>query len=187
MATPLTSGAVTALRQHLRRAYGIANPTAALLKAVLIAGADRLPGTAPTGTVVDPHQGFGRIDLAAVATPAAGVSFYLGQTQRIDTGQSRRRTVSVTSSAAPLRIVLAYSDYPGTSLVNNLNLIVSAPDGTAWVGNQPPGGAALDTTNNVEVAHVAVPAIGQWTVDVIGSNVPRGPQRYALVVKGALA
>jgi hypothetical protein len=105
----------------------------------------------PGGTVVDPHQGFGGIDLAAVAKPPAGVSFYLGQTQRVGTGQSRRRTVSVTSSAARLRIVLAYSDYTGTSLVNDLNLIVTAPDGTAWIGNQPPGGAALDTANNVEV------------------------------------
>ena len=78
MATPLTSGAVAALRQHLRRNHGIANPTAALLKAVLIAGADRLPGTAPAGTVVDPHQGFGRIDLAAVAKPPAGVTLLPG-------------------------------------------------------------------------------------------------------------
>ena len=186
MATPLTSGAVAALRQHLRRNHGIANPTAALLKAVLIAGADRLPGTAPAGTVVDPHQGFGRIDLAAVAKPAAGVSFHLDQTRRVGTGQSRRMTVSVTSSAAPLRIALAYSDYPGTSLVNNLNLILTAPDGTVWVGNQAPGGAALDTTNNVEVVHIDAPATGAWTVDVVGSNVPRGPQRYALVAKGTL-
>ena len=95
-------------------------------------------------------------------------------------------TISVTSSAAPLRIVLAYSDYPGASLVNNLNLIVTAPDGTVWVGNQAPGGAALDTTNNVEVVHVAAPATGAWTVDVVGSNVPRGPQPYALIAKGAL-
>ena len=75
MATPLTAGAVAALRQHLRRDRGILSPTAALLKAV----ADRrcaigCPNTAPAGTVVDPHQGFGRIDLAAVAKPPAGTT-----------------------------------------------------------------------------------------------------------------
>jgi hypothetical protein len=85
-------------------------------------------------------------------------------------------------------VVLAYSDYPGASLVNNLNLVVTAPDGTVYVGNQREGGsAALDVVNNVEVVHVPEPTVGQWTIDVVGSNVPRGPQRYALVVSGRVA
>jgi subtilisin family serine protease len=186
MATPLTAGALAAIRQHLRRDLGIANPTAALLKAVLIASADRLPGTAPTGTVVDPHQGFGRINLAAAAKPSAGVTFTLDQTRKLLTGQTRRSTATVSSSAAPLRIVLAYSDYAGGSLVNNLNLVVTAPDGTVRVGNQAEGAAAtLDTTNNVEVVHVAQPVPGTWTIHVIGANVPMGPQPYALVIRAA--
>ena len=186
MATPLTAGALAAVRQHLRRGLGMANPTAALLKAVLIAGADRLPGTAPAGTVVDPHQGFGRVDLAAIAKPSAGVTFTLDQTRKLLTGQSQRSTVSVTNSDVPLRIVLAYSDYPGGSLVNNLNVVVTAPDGTVRVGNQAEGApASLDTTNNVEVVHVAQPVPGTWTVDVVGANVPMGPQPYALVIRAA--
>ena len=84
--------------------------------------------------------------------------------------------------------MLAYSDYPGASLVNNLNLVVTAPDGTTRVGNQARGGAAtFDTSNNVEVVHVASAAAGAWTIDVIGSNVPQGPQRYALAALGKLA
>jgi hypothetical protein len=43
--------------------------------------------------------------------------------------------------------VLGYSDYPVASLVNNLNLIVTTPGGVVWVGNQAPGGAALDTSD----------------------------------------
>ena len=187
MATPLTAGAVAALRQHLRRDRGIGNPTASLLKAVLIAGADRLPNTAPAGAVVDPHQGFGRIDVAAIAKPGAGVKLSLQQNRKLDTGQSRRTVVTVTNSGAPLRVVLAYSDYPGASLVNNLNIVVTAPNGTVRVGNQADGAAAtLDTANNVEVVHVGQPATGTWTIDVIGSNVPKGPQPYALAVKGGM-
>jgi hypothetical protein len=102
------------------------------------------------------------------------------------TGQSQRSTVSVTNSAAPLRIVLAYSDYPGESLVNNLNVVVTAPDGTVRVGNQAEGAAAsLDATNNVEVVHVAQPVPGTWTVDVVGANVPMGPQPYVLVIRAS--
>jgi hypothetical protein len=71
--------------------------------------------------------------------------------------------------------------------VNNLNLIVTAPDGTQRVGNQPEGGAlAFDTANNVEVVQVTSAAKGAWTVDVVGSNVPKGPQRYALAALGKL-
>jgi subtilisin family serine protease len=188
MATPLAAGALTVLRQHLRRDHKITTPSAALLKAVAIAGAARLPNTAPAGTVVDSHQGYGRVDVAAIAAPPVGVSLVLKQNTKVITGQQVRTTVNVTSAAAPLRIVLAYSDYPGPSLVNNLNLVVTAPDGTTRVGNQAEGTkAALDVANNVEVVHVTKPAVGTWTIDVIGSNIPKGPQPYALVVKGRVA
>ena len=60
-ATP--QGAVALLREFLRKKQGIANPSAALLKALLIAGAKRLPGTAPSTAIVDNHQGFGRVNV----------------------------------------------------------------------------------------------------------------------------
>jgi serine protease AprX len=188
MATPLTAGAVAALRQHLRRDYRVARPTAALLKAVLVTGAQRVPGTAPDGAVVDSHQGFGRVDVAAVASPPDGVRLLVRQNRRVTTGESRRTTFTVDGGAAPLRIVLAYSDYPGSSLVNNLNLVVTGPDGSIRVGNQADGApATFDTANNVEVVQVSTPAPGEWTVDVIGSNVPQGPQPFALVVRGRVS
>ena len=103
------------------------------------------------------------------------------------TGQSRRQSVTVKTAGSPLRIVLAYSDYPGANLVNNLNLIVTSPDGTQRLGNQRQGGPlTFDTANNVEVVQVASAAAGTWTIDVIGSNVPHGPQRYSLVALGKL-
>jgi hypothetical protein len=93
--------------------------------------------------------------------------------------------VTVKTAGAPLRIVLAYSDYPGPSLVNNLNLIVTAPDGSTRVGNQQEGAAlTFDTANNVEVVQVASAAAGKWTIDVVGSNVPQAPQRFSLVALG---
>ena len=188
MATPLTAGAVGVIRQHLRRARRIGSPSAALIKAVLIAGAARLPDTAPAGTVVDNHQGFGRVDLASIVTPPAGKKLWLRQNASVSTGQGQRRTVTVKTSGSMLRIVLAYSDYPGASLVNNLNLIVTAPDGTARVGNQRQGGPpTFDTANNLEVVHVGNAAAGTWSIEVVGSNVPRGPQPYALVARGALS
>ena len=119
--------------------------------------------------------------------PPAGVRRVVNQTRSVQTGQSRTTTVTVASAAEPLRIVLAYSDFPGEQLVNNLNLIVTAPDGTRQVGNQSGSAApSFDTVNNVEVVHVDAPATGTWTIEVVGSNVPQGPQTYALVVRGTV-
>jgi subtilisin family serine protease len=185
MATPLTAGAVAVLRQYLRRDKAVRVPSAALLKAVLIAGVVRLPDVASDGAVVDPHQGFGRVDLTRLVA-TAGRSLWVQQNRRVQTGESDRVTVNVSDSSE-LRIVMAYSDFPGVALVNNLNLLVTDPDGVARAGNSAEGAApSFDTVNNVEVVSVTAPATGAWTIEVIGANVPEGPQRFALAVLGPL-
>jgi subtilisin family serine protease len=181
MATPLTSGAVALLREFLRKKQGIANPSAALLKALLIAGAKRLPGTAASTAIVDNHQGFGRVNvdrsvkraLATLDGPA------------LKTGTKSTFTVKVPTASNTLRIALCYSDFPGSSLINNLNLIVTDPAGKRYVGNQPSsagGTLTLDSTNNVEVVQVGQAKKGNWTIDVVASNVSAGPQDFALAV-----
>ena len=142
-----------------------------------------LPGTAPAGTVLDSHQGFGRVDLAAVLN--AGTLF-VEVAPGLATGQIYGGSARVASGASRLRVALCYSDYPGPSLVNNLNLILTAPDGRKWTASTgATGGLALDNRNNVEVVTVAAPASGRWRIDVVGSNVPQGPQDFAVVILGA--
>ena len=179
MATPLTSGAVALLREFLKKKQGIANPSAALLKALLIAGAKRLPGTASSTTIVDNHQGFGRVNLDRSVRRALATLDGPG----LKTGDKSTFTVKVPTASSTLRIALCYSDFPGPSLINNLNLIVTDPAGTRYVGNRPSsaGGAlTLDSTNNVEVVQVGKAKKGNWTVDVVASNVSAGPQDFAL-------
>ncbi|HVE82462.1 MAG TPA: S8 family serine peptidase, partial [Myxococcales bacterium] len=186
MATPLTAGAVALLREYLRKKQGLKKPSAAMLKAALIAGADRLPGYAPPGVVMDPHQGYGRVNVSAVTSPPAGVKAqFLDVAPGLQTGAMHQLVINASGNV-PLRVVLAYSDAPGPQLVNNLNLILVSPKGQRVTGNQPSTGGtlALDTQNNVEVAHVPQPAAGQWTVQVLASNVPQGPQPFAVVVMG---
>jgi serine protease AprX len=185
MATPLTSGAVAVVREYLRKRLKIRKPSAALLKAALIAAATRVPG-GQAGAVVDNDQGYGRVDVDALVAPTSPASAqFFDATPGLQTGELDSRKLTVKSSGAPLRIALAWSDAPGPTIVNNLNLIVTAPDGTKLVGNQAAGGpATFDTANNVELVHVDAPVSGDWTVDVVGSNVPRGPQDFALVAIG---
>ena len=185
MATPLVSGAVGLLREFLRKKKRIAHPSAALLKAALIAGATRLAG-GPAGAVVDNDQGYGRVNVdAVVSPPSPGSVRFEDVTPGLKTGELSTRLLTVKSNARPLRVALAWSDAPGATIVNNLNLIVTAPDGKKLVGNQRRNGPpTFDKTNNVELVHVERPAAGAWTVDVVGSNVPRGPQDFALVAIG---
>jgi subtilisin family serine protease len=182
MATPLVAGAAAVVRQFLRTRRGVKRPSAALVKAALVAGARRLPGYAPAGAQVDPHQGFGRIDLAAILAPPAPVRAELLDRPGLRTGEQHFEAITVASSAARLRVVLAYSDAPGPRLVNNLNLVLRGPDGSVWLGNQPAGSRTFDARNNVEVVQVDRPAAGAWRVEVVASNVPAGPQPYALAL-----
>jgi serine protease AprX len=150
-----------------------------LIKALLIAGAKRLPGTAPAGTLLDNHQGFGRVDLDRSMKRVVALIKGAG----LSTGQSSTLTINVSTAGKRLRLALAYTDFPGDSLVNNLNLVANDPSGKSFVGNQPGSSAAtltLDTTNNVEVIEVKNAKKGTWTINVIASNVPQGPQDFAL-------
>lgn len=178
MATPLTAGALALVREFLRTRRGIASPTAALMKALLIAGARRLPGGG--AALVDADQGFGRVDLdRSLRRVLATIE---GDT--LATGEGATATVTLTTSTKTLRVVMAYTDYPGDTLINNLNLMVTAPDGRKYVGNQTaaaPNAMTLDRTNNVELVQVPNAKKGTWTVDVVASNVSAAPQDYALV------
>jgi serine protease AprX len=183
MATPLTAGAVALIREFLRKKKGINNPSAALLKAALIAGTTRLAGFGAPGVVLDNDQGFGRVNLDAVLAPSLqAAATFVEITPGLRTGEVYSTAFDVQTAGVPLRVVLAYSDYPGPSLVNNLNLILIAPDGRRYTGNQAAGATlTLDATNNVEMIHVPNPEPGGWTLQMVGSNIPQGPQDFALV------
>jgi len=183
MATPLTAGAVALIREYLRTKQKIEKPSAALLKATLIAGAIRLPATAANGALVDNHQGYGRVNLDAVLSPAKATATFIDVDKGLHTGEVHTIPIAIKAGSDKLKIVLAYSDYPGLSLVNNLNLILTGPNGKKYTGNQSGGGAAkLDTINNVEVIEIDKPSAGNWRLDVVASNIPNGPQDFAVVL-----
>jgi subtilisin family serine protease len=189
MATPLTAGAVALIREYLRTKEKMQTPSAALLKAVLILGCERLAGYSPADVLLDNHQGYGRVNLDAVLAAASPAkTLFRDDKAGLRTGQVRKFALNVKSNQAPLRVVLAYSDYPGSALVNNLNLIVTDPNGKRYVGNQSaPGAMTLDAANNVELIQVSRPAAGTWTIEVVGSNVPQGPQPFAWVAQAHFA
>jgi serine protease AprX len=101
---------------------------------------------------------------------------------------------------------LAYTDPLGTTaaakaLVNDLDLIVIAPDGERYYGNHgllngnvSHAGGTPDRLNNVENVFLDKPAAGIWQVIVAGHRIASDQHRrttawdqdYALVVSGVV-
>jgi subtilisin family serine protease len=195
MATPLTSGAAALARQWLTTTGGIANPSAALLKSLLINGArDMTPGQYGTGSYQeitarpDNAQGWGHVDLFNALGPATNQFLDLYDTNSLSTGQSNTFTYSVSlGSTNRFTLTLAYADYwatagSGKKLINDLDLTVIKPGGTTNFAN---GRTSKDATNNVEFIELTADEAGTYTVVVSARTVPSGgSQPYALVVRG---
>ncbi len=196
MATPLMSGASGLTRQWLISSQGITNPSAALIKALLINGArDMAPGQYGTGATQEiPYtrpnnvQGYGHVDLYGTLTVKTGQFLDLYDTNTLTTGQTNSFLMVISSANPGTAVVtMAYSDYfaaagAGKKLVNDLDLTIRKPSGTILYAN---GRTSVDATNNMEMIAFNPDETGTYTIRVAGRTVPSGgSQAYALVVRG---
>lgn len=197
MATPLTAGATALIRQYLRQVKRRAAPSAALIKATLLHGAQRWRyryAPAADDALWDEAQGWGHVLLNTVLAPPDNVSVrWYDQRQGLSTGQVWQWSCSVSDSSVPLAFTLVWTDYPATAglypnLVNDLDLVITSPSGKLYYGNGPIGrpGGAPDRVNNVERVIFPRPELGRYTIRVRAFNVPRGPQDFALVYSGGI-
>jgi len=201
MATPLTAGSGVLVRQWLIT-RGFADPSAAAIKATLLnTAADIAPGQYGEGATQEiPYQrpnsvaGWGRVDLGFITAPDPYDVWVDDHAIGLATGQvvtytdSLTRPLDVVDSSQPLRVMLTWTDPPASlsasmQLVNDLDLIVTGPDGAVYHGNNVVSG---DRTNNVEGVVIANPPIGLYGVEVRAYNVPIETQPYALAVGGGV-
>lgn len=185
MATPLVAGAAAVLRQHLRN-NGTPRPSAALMKALLINGADDIAGQyVPSEAPAVPNnaEGFGRVNLLrTIARDDNERLVFHDEEQALDTGEEQQFTLNPVASARHLKVTLVWTDPPGAALQNDLDLIVRI-GGLECHGNHPPGVASFDRSNNVEqVEWQGIPP-GPVRIVVRAHNVPRFAQSFALVIR----
>lgn len=201
MATPVVTACAALVRQYFRGVRKVAEPSAALIKATLIAGAQWLRGVsalADRDRRPNIHQGFGRVDLSGTipsdgnfslafvdSWKSAGVGFELR-------GQKRDYVVKVAAGHR-LRICLAYTDAPGKGLQNDLQLLAELGGSTA-IGNEginqspfSPAAGRFDRHNNVKVIDFEAPQSGDCHIQVTADSLPYPRQDFALVVLGALS
>jgi hypothetical protein len=184
MATPLVAGAAAIVRESLMQ--GSSGPSAELVKGVLINTTGQI-GHRPAN-----QDGWGRVNLKR----ALESTFLLEDSGWLQTGDTMTYKLKVDDDSKELRATLVWADAPGEKLTNNLDLVLTSPDGVEFKPfdanrNSP------DSLNNVEGIDVPTPVKGEWTITVTGSSIKqgrvpatsreRGPeQRFAPVVSGGL-
>ncbi|MFQ6127476.1 MAG: S8 family serine peptidase [Thermoplasmata archaeon] len=186
-------------------------PSAALLKSTIVAAGKQMQGNYVDrrleGSWPNHSQGWGRVIMN-------NSLYFSGDTNRLRvvdhkagllTGETVEYQYYVTDDTVPFKVIMAYSDYPGAvpttkALVNNLDLTVTSPGGNVYKGNvfwtgkdvrtelveSKWGAGSYDTDNPVEGVLVLAPDIGFWRVRVTGTNIPSGPQPFALSILGAI-
>lgn len=202
MAAPYVAGCAALVREWYRKHGNWATPSAALLKATLINGTNRITGADAVAELAgDPnfHQGFGRIDMSnTVPSPLSPklklvfVDPWKDSKQKFSkTGQRFRYQVTV-GKALPLRICLAWTDPGARGVQNTLVLLVDhATQQTKWIGNAQAAtllnvaGGPRDPFNNVQIVRIEKPQPGDYTIVVTGSTI-LSSQSFALVATGDL-
>ncbi|GAB3235822.1 hypothetical protein GCM10027447_33730 [Glycomyces halotolerans] len=204
MSTPLAAGAAALVRQHLlervERSDAEAPPSAALIKAVLVAGASAMAGQFAGEVPEGPNDvsGFGRVDLGRTLEPESlrRMLVFDGPDESVSTGQIRFHRIRAARPGTPVKVTLVWTDAPSQvgadGLENRLYLRVRTPDGQVLDGDASPFPEAL---NNVQQIVIDSPVEGEYTVRVHGVVVTHdgpveggGPvprQVFAVVASGA--
>ncbi|KAJ9653174.1 hypothetical protein H2198_007636 [Neophaeococcomyces mojaviensis] len=205
MATPLVAGCAAALREYLKTS-GMESPPAALMKALLINGAYSVHHSHSA------KEGFGIVNIAnsLVTKDGKDGAWRIGKTftdvkqddpiyvdipQAVnpsstdDNNKTRYTEVAGTLRVTPpsrkgvtLKVTMVYTDLGGAQLQNDLNLQVTASDGSFRNGNR--GSSRLtDSNNNVEqiVWKGIAPGKAKINVTCVQLSLKDGKQDYALV------
>jgi len=206
MACPVVAGGAALMQQYFESGYypsGVANPadgfapSGSLLRAAIANSAVDMTGI---NGYPGHQEGWGRLLLDNAA-------YFVGDrrklavkdvlhAQGVAQGASQQQVFNLVGQRKYLRITLAYADEAGAPLaaapvVNDLDLVVTAPDGTKYHGNilrpgilttqSRPNPQVKDHLNTLEQVLITTPLQGSWTIEVVGAAVPAGTQGYALV------
>jgi hypothetical protein len=206
-ATPVAAGATGLVYQmyeenHFGNNQAGERPHASTVKALLIANAYQYDFTQADRY----EQGWGLVDVSMVYS--TGIDHLIvDEDVDLQTGQNVSYDITPIGTQ-PLKITLVWTDpaalaSANPALINNLNLKVTAPDGTTtyWgnngldSGKWSVSGGSSDTLNNVENVFIQTANPSDiWRVEVIAQNIaedgntatPAVDQHFALVVAGGV-
>ncbi len=193
MAAPTVTGLLALLLEDFRTQYPAQpDPRNSTLKILLAHNAVDRGNAGP-----DYQFGYGSVRIVDTIDFMRGGAFFESE---VDQGGSVLTSVDVPPGTPQLKITLAWDDAPGTpnvnpNLVNDLDLVVMSPSAVQafpWTLNPTsPSTAAVrtqaDHRNNLEQVLVDSPAAGLWEVQIVGTQVPDGPQSFSIAATPNLA
>ncbi len=224
MSTPLVAGAAAVIREYLQKGYynstdglphssrAVPNPTAALVKAMLINSARPLAGmdfqagkwVALQGlrnsyyTGANFVEGFGVVSLDQILPFGNTSGFHLNLPNlgnRAIAGNESHQYCYTVQQPGEVWVTLTWTEHPGSpitviQLINDLDLIVmrsSGSDTYVYYGNMPydrfGNTYTTDTLNNVERVVFSVKAGDSVRFNISGANVPFRVQPYAVAMR----
>jgi|GEM_PF-6747139 len=197
MAAPNVTGTAALLTQHYINIYG-KTPLSATLKSTILHTAVDAGNIGP-----DYIYGWGVVDAAAAVKFLDSSKQETSSRLIEDSYSGLTQSYTVTSNGSdPLKATIVWTDPPGVPngsglddktpvLVNNLDIWITAPDGTVFYPwtldpNNPSAAAVRDKKNsldNVEQVLINNPIAGTYTVHVGHSGSPFN-QDYSLMLSG---
>lgn len=176
MAAPHVAGSIALITQWWRRAHS-SDPSPAMHKALLVnSAADMGAANIPNGV-----EGWGRVNLRALFDPSLERVLIDQSVVFDEVGDLHALRIAAADPSRPLKVTLAWSDAPGApganpALVNDLDLSLTAADGTVWRGNRFTGGRSIaggtaDRREVLENVFLASPD-GSYELSVHASNLP---------------
>jgi uncharacterized repeat protein (TIGR01451 family) len=180
-ATPAVAGACALLRQYFINS-NLPPPSPAMTKAYLMNSTRYMNGAGGNDNFWSAAQGMGGLNLG---TAFDGVPRILRDQNTNDlftaSGQTRVFTARVAQSDKPVRVTLAWTDAPGSTIGNafnnDLDLVVTVQtNGNSYKGNNFSGqfsvtGGNADFRNNVENISLPAGISGDITVTVTAANI----------------
>ncbi|MBS3817012.1 MAG: S8 family serine peptidase [Candidatus Thermoplasmatota archaeon] len=206
MATPLTAGLTSLARQYYADGWyptgqensgdGF-NPSGSLMKATLINSAWNMEGYGTNGSIPSIGQGWGKVNLDNTLYfegDERNMEILNGTSGFSSSGEEHSYNV-YAGDDQELKVTLTWTDFPdgGGAINNDLDLIVEAPDGTTYYGNNfenghSVSGGSANRTEPHEQVLLDLPDMqeGKYTVRVVADTIESGPQKYALLSTGDL-
>ncbi|MEL7221597.1 MAG: S8 family serine peptidase, partial [Bacteroidota bacterium] len=188
-AAPTAAGAAAGLYQYYREANNGADPSSALIKAVMLNSADDMGREGP-----DFSYGWGRLN--------AGKSLRILQNQQyfnttINHGQQQSFQIYIPAGTLQMKAMLYWHDPAGSllssrALVNDLDFSILSPTNQThlpWIPSSvahldslsQPARPGVDRINNAEQVVLNNPSSGFYQFQVAGFQIPQGPQNYFIV------
>jgi len=186
MSCPAVTGSMALMYERYRQLNGGANPSAALMKALVCNTAEDLGNAGPDYTF-----GFGMLNARRAVEAIENNRYIISS---VTNNNITNHSISIPANTKKLKVMLYWADSAaavnaGAALVNDLDLIVVEPTATvhrplilsavpANVNNVAIEGQ--DHTNNIEQVVIDNPVAGLYTVNIYGYTIPFGSQDYVI-------